>query len=570
MPGHILSSLIGFIACVSPVFANRRLFLEQIDNTTWTFGNDLWNVTQGAVYASKLYFRGSELVGSAAGHYMGYDGENNFVWTSAAITSQGKDYIDVGFSCEEGELHWVIFDGLAGAYQYFINRALPDLSILRTLWRLDPKLLLNGRTYLRDEPLPDFGLYQNATKVQDETWQLANGSFITKYDFSDYVRERDFYGIYGPNVGSWYIHPGTDYYISDHLSQTLTVCTSRVCHGDSVQLNVVQDTSHFRVGEKVAQPAGKIWGPWLWYLNDGAVEDAKRQANNELAKWPYPWLMDPAYQSRGGVTGQLTLSDGRPASGAAVFFGDTDTTRRPSVQGRDYYYTTQADHEGRFTLENVRSGTYGLYAWSNGGALADVYTNFSKSSINIAVGSTTNLSSLTWTVPDQGKRLFTIGDFDKKALGFRNGGPPYQHGVSDRSPANLTFTVGTSEVSDWYYAQSLVGTWTVEFDLAQEALLLGAGGNGSATLSLSFAGYSQSTAMDVTINGQIIGSLGKDIFSSDPSLYRSGKTSGEWRFVQYRIPRAILKEDVNTLGFTVTRYTQWRGFMWDSIMLEWK
>lgn len=36
--------------------------------------------------------------------------------------------------------------------------------------------------------------------------------------------------------------------------------------GDSVQLNVVQDTSHFRLGLATAQPVGKIWGPWLWYL----------------------------------------------------------------------------------------------------------------------------------------------------------------------------------------------------------------------------------------------------------------------------------------------------------------
>lgn len=151
------------------------------------------------------------------------DGENNFVWTSAEITSQGENWTDVSFSCKEGELHWVVFDDLAGAYQFFINRALPEISILRTLWRLDPNLFPNGRTYLRDQALPDFSLYQNASKVQDETWQLANGSFITKYDFSDYVRDRDFYGVYGPKVGSWYIHPGTDYYNSDHLSQTLTV-----------------------------------------------------------------------------------------------------------------------------------------------------------------------------------------------------------------------------------------------------------------------------------------------------------------------------------------------------------
>lgn len=242
------------------------------------------------------------------------------------------------------------------------------------------------------------------------------------------------------------------------------------------------------------------------------------------------------------------------------------------MQGRGYYYTARADSEGQFSLEDVRSGTYGLYAWSNGGALADIYTNFSTSDIGIAAETITQLPPLTWTVPDEDKRIFTIGDFDKKALGFRNGGPPYEHGVSEQSPANLTFTVGKSQVSDWYYAQSLVGTWAVEFDLDQQAVLSRGGSvddSNSARLSLSFAGYSQSAAMDVAINGQLLGTLNKDSFASDPALYRSGKTSGEWRFVQYAIPGAALREGVNVLGFTVTRYTQWRGFMWDSIILEW-
>lgn len=64
--------LSGLVFCVPLVLAGRGPFLEQLSNTTWTFGNDLWNVTQEAIYAPKLYFRGFELVGSASGHYMGY------------------------------------------------------------------------------------------------------------------------------------------------------------------------------------------------------------------------------------------------------------------------------------------------------------------------------------------------------------------------------------------------------------------------------------------------------------------------------------------------------------------
>lgn len=157
------------------------------------------------------------------------DGENNLQFTNATIASRGTNYIDVSFSAAAGDFHWVIFDDLSGAYQYFVNRALPDISILRTLWRLAPEYFPNGRTHLKDEPLPDFSLYANATKVQDETWQLADGSFITKYDWSNAVRDRDFNGIYGSEAGSWYIHPTTEYYNSDHLSQTLTVSARVIC-----------------------------------------------------------------------------------------------------------------------------------------------------------------------------------------------------------------------------------------------------------------------------------------------------------------------------------------------------
>ncbi|TQN66095.1 Rhamnogalacturonate lyase [Colletotrichum shisoi] len=539
------------------VNAAKGPFLEQINDSTW-----------GALYATKLFWEGvpgADLVGSAVGHYVGYDGENNLRFTNATVASRGTDYIDVSFSAAAGDFHWVIFDDLTGAYQYFVNRALPDISILRTLWRLAPDLFPNGRTHLKDEPLPDFSLYASATNVQDETWQLADGSFITKYDWSNAVRDRDFYGVYGPNAGSWYIHPSTEseYYNSDHLSQTLTVHRESKT-GDAVQLNVVQDTSHFRVGQTVAQPEGKVWGPWLWYLNNGDVADAVRKRKEEDKHVPYAWFKDAAYHSRGGVQGTLTLSDGRPASGAAVFLGDADTTVRPSMQGRDYYYTTYADDKGRFSFDGVRSGSYAVYATSNGGRLGDVYTNFTAP-VTVAEDKTLNLGQLTWGVPPTSKRVFQVGEFDKKAGGFRNGGVPYQHGAAAQSPANLTFTVGKSRDSDWYFAQSALGKWTIEFGLAAGDVAA----NRTALLSVSLAGYSQSGALDVDVNGRVYGSLNKDGLTSDPALYRSGKVSGEWRFLQYRIDADVLRAGVNAVGFTVTRYTQWRGFLWDSIILEW-
>lgn len=144
-------------------------------------------------------------------------------WTNASIVARGADWVDISFTSEQGDLHWVVFDGLAGAYQYFTNRALEAVQIWRTVWQLDPTIFLNGRTRIKDQALPDFSLYANATKVQDETFLLANGTYITKYDFSDFVRDRDFHGVYGPDFGSWYIHASYESWSSSQLSQGLTV-----------------------------------------------------------------------------------------------------------------------------------------------------------------------------------------------------------------------------------------------------------------------------------------------------------------------------------------------------------
>lgn len=300
------------------------------------------------------------------------------------------------------------------------------------------------------------------------------------------------------------------------------------------------------------------------------MEDVAQRRLQELENFPYTWLQDTAYHTRGSITGTLRLSDGRAAAGASVFLGDTDTSIRPLVQGSNYYYTTTAEADGSFSFSDVRTGSYGLYAWSDGGDLANVYTNVTLSPISVEANTTTAVGEVNWELPSDRTTIFQLGDFDKKSLGFNNGGLPYQHGVTDDSPANLTFTIGTSnESTDWYYAISALGTWAIEFDI-DAADLAKHGSNGTAVLTLSFASYSQSTSIDVDINGNLLGSLSKDEISNDPALYRSGKISGEWRLFQYNVDAAQLVDGVNTIGFTVTRYVQWRGFMWDSIFFEWQ
>lgn len=181
----------------------------------------------------------------------------------------------------------------------------------------------------------------------------------------------------------------------------------------------------------------------------------------------------------------------------------------------------------------------------------------------ISKGKTSDIGRVTWQVPADRQNIFQIGAFDKKASGFTNSGP-HVHGLTEKSPTNLTFTVGISKPADWYYASSRLGTWDVAFNATRPS------SGTKALLSVSLAGYSQSTSLTIYLNGnKTVGNISKDTLTSDPALYRSGTISGEWRFLQYEIAAGDLKEGRNVLSFTTDRYTLWRGVLWDSIILEW-
>ncbi|TKX21756.1 rhamnogalacturonan lyase B-like protein 3 [Elsinoe australis] len=563
--------LVASALCAQACLASP--FLQQLNGTTWIIGNDLWNMTQNEKYGTKLWYKGRDLVDEAVGHYVSYNGaKNDLAWTSAQIALQTEDYIDVQFDAVEGEMHWVIYNDLPGAYQYFINRALPRLGEFRTLWRLDNETFPRGRTDIKDGVLPALSEYRAATNVQDETWQKADGTFLTKYDWSAFIRTQDYYGVYGDEFGSWYINPGKDYYNGDQLKQELMVHRESQT-GDAVQLNMIHGT-HFQALSSDDFANGKIWGPWLWYLNDGNQTDVAARAASECSQWPYSWLQNPTYQSRvRSVSGTLLLSDGRPASGAAIHLGDNRSNLSTLDQGSNNYYTTYADASGSFTISHVLTGTYALQAWSNGGPLSNITTTFLQNDIDLTVPSSSDLTLnlTTWPLPASRSRVFQVGDFDRKSLGFRYGGAPYQHGLVSQCPANLTFTIGVSPTDAWCFGQSALGKWDIDFSLSEDEVARN--GNSSAILSVSLAGYSQGTSSGIFVNGMDAGSRVGNLTSgsvpSDQCLYRSATTAGEWHFFEFPVAAGRLRAGRNTVSFVVEKTTVWRGFLWDSIVLDW-
>ena len=258
------------------------------------------------------------------------------------------------------------------------------------------------------------------------------------------------------------------------------------------------------------------------------------------------------------------LSDGRPASNAAVFLGDNNPVKTSLDMGSDYYYTTYADKHGNFEIPNVRIGTYGLQAWSNGSPIADVTTSFLQNDVTVKKSANTNLGHLTWKISSK-KQLFQIGDFDRLSYGFEHGGAPHQHGLVASCPADLTYTIGESQTSDWCFGQTYKGNWTVRFKVPTVME------SAAPELIVSLAGYSSGASSDIYANGIRVSNMtsGSALLPSDPCLYRSATAAGEWHLLKYPFDKSLLKKGWNEVTFNMVRNTTWHGFMWDSVVLEW-
>jgi rhamnogalacturonan endolyase len=66
-----LSIWASALTIVSQVQA-KGPFLKTIGPQEHIIGNDIWNVTIGALYGTKLFYKNRDIVGNAVGHYASY------------------------------------------------------------------------------------------------------------------------------------------------------------------------------------------------------------------------------------------------------------------------------------------------------------------------------------------------------------------------------------------------------------------------------------------------------------------------------------------------------------------
>ncbi|WP_410811669.1 polysaccharide lyase family protein [Micromonospora sp. 067-2] len=533
-----------------------------VSGMTATMTTGAYTVTFNAKgAANSLVANGRELIGKAAGFYTDFDGgAAGLAPTKLTVVTNTIQLADIAYVGPRGEQHYVMRSGVNGIYSYFVTSAgIGAPGEFRSVYRLDGSIFRVGANSLRSGTLPTLGDIQNATVLQDSTYRLPNGTVYTKYDWATLQSEDLFHGLSGNGYGVWVIPASHEYNNGGPMKQELMVHLESNT-GDATALGMLS-ASHFG-NPAVAIPAGKIYGPWLIYFNNGDSADARARATQERAAWPYTWLANPRYPlSRTAVTGTLNLRNGQPAAGATVTLGQPGGDLY--AMGRDYIYSTTAGANGQFRIPNVRPGSYSLYAYANGGstasgAIGTVTDQYQRDNVAVS-GSTTNLGTLTWSPTTYGHPLWQIGTADRTAREFRLGDQPRQYGLFDQVPANLTYTVGSSTArNDWYYAQTKPGTWTVKFTLGQSYA-----GNGHLTVAL--AATTRSPNITAAVNGTSIGDF--PTYANDGAIYRSANTSGYYHRFTLNFPASALTVGANTLTLRANGISAGGGDMYDTVAL---
>ncbi len=453
------------------------------------------------------------------------------------------------------EYHIILMQGESGYYSYVIGANNTDvefeLSEFRIVYRCGSRIFDHAYNSERHGVQPAKKYMEQYEKLQDETYRLpdggrspdgeqySNGDVYSKYDYAGYFSKNPAWGQYGHGYGFFLIPVSTEYYPGGPMKQELLV------HYDGILLNYFTG-SHFGTGN-LHVPVGwkKFYGPFYLYFNEGEdpdelYRDALSKAAREQEKWPYQWVDDPLYPKvRSNLSGRLSFEDGAPCADATVILGQGG--RAVERQSAGYLYHTKTGADGSFTLNNVRFGTYSLYAYQTGGSNTE---QLQADDITVSEPRQT-LAPITWKLPAE-RVLWQLGRATRTCEGYRYAGEPRNYKWMNMVPETLHFTVGKDREADgWYYAQTKPGTWYLHFNLDQPPasvcrLIIAVAG-----ACKGFMGDKENPILQVLLNGEPVS---QTVLVNDSSVYRSATLSGRYRRIVVPIAPALLKAGENTIA----------------------
>lgn len=517
---------------------------------------------------------------------------------------------------------FILLRGSSGFYSYAIYEHLqewPGFDIGET--RITFKLRKDKFQYMaiadnrqRLMPLPDDRLpgrcqalaYPEAVMLVNPKLPELAGEVDDKYQYSCENKDNQVHGwiCFKPPVGFWQITPSDEFRTAGPLKQNLT------SHVGPTTLAMFH-SSHYAGKDLVlsispGEPWKKVFGPVFIYLNSASTgedplflwEDAKVQMMAEVQSWPYSFPASEDFQKseeRGSVYGRLLVKDRNIsddyilASGAYVGLASPGDVGSWQTECKDYQFWTRADENGYFSIKNIRTGDYNLYAWVPG-FLGDYRWD---AIMNIISGCDMDMGDLVYEPPRDGPTLWEIGIPDRSAAEFYIPGPDpkfmnnlyanhpdrfRQYGLwgryADLYPdTDLVYTVGLSDYrKDWFFAQVVrrkdddthVGTtWQIKFKLDKVDR------NSSYKLRVAIASATLAE-LQVRVNDA---KAQRPLFTSgligrDNAIARHG-IHGLYRLYNVNIPGARLVEGENTIFLTQPRCTSpFQGLMYDYIRLE--
>lgn len=570
------------------------------NNRACTIRNDLVSVyidTQGEITSFLLYQNGDgdashsvqltidkgyfSVANSGGAARLSVNAFYEKVNTSDMVEVQYVTPVIGGF---EWVIGYVVRRGVAGVYHYVQANCKADgsdYSELRMGFRGDASLF--NYAYVNDDlqdALPTPADIASATEVTDATYRLADGSIYTKYDYATFQKDDYVHGMMGDHVGLWMITPSVEWLNGGPMRQDLTVHATNTT---PIALRHFHGNHFGGVSVYMNNGQSKYYGPHLIYANysnassvatahSEMVADAKQRAAVEQSAWPYNWLRDESIKKRGTVIGQITLS----AEDAAYF----KTTKlqvilaqpgsKPMLQGTGYQFWTETDENGNFNINNVREGSYTLYAYALNGAATGYYE---KADVAVTANATTSVGTLTWTPDkygDNSKILWKIGEADHLSMG-KLSGEKRQYGLWNDVPEEVNYTVGSSNLAtDWYYAQAHNGNWYIKYqldDIPTNPLRLTVATAGSANASMKVRSNENRSTYGIGLGNQA-----NEVFrpKHDGSVTRSATLAGRDSVAVFYIPVSTLKKGENYLNLNLWGISEngAGGIMYDMIKLE--
>ncbi|MBN2213657.1 MAG: T9SS type A sorting domain-containing protein [Bacteroidales bacterium] len=519
---------------------------------------------------NSLFYNDKDLIDASNGgrFYFSYNDQDSYKElspNSVRIEKQTGDYAEVVYSNSTGTLNieqaYIMLKGISGIYCYIILKGTSTaikLREMRVVYRVSPSLFTYG--YVTDEMqgwLPSVETMKevNDLAIMDATYPLPDGSIYTKYDWANYIVADSVHGIMSENEGVWAIAPSNEFMNGGPMKQELTVHTT---NKTPLVLQMLQG-EHFGAAAQVyIEGDEKIYGPFFIYVNSGdshhaMIENAKNQASAQISLWPFQWLENELYPlQRTKVKGKIYLPYGLSPDKTQVVLAQPDIDIYD--QGKDYLFWSKTDDDGSFTINHVRPGSYTLYAYATAGEVTGIYST----EINVS-DSETDLGNINRAPVKYEHMLWQIGESDRLTKGFNISDSLRAYGLYDLPPASLTYTIGTSSPqTDWYYAQTKTGTWTVLFNCDMSY-------TGNAALTVSIAGASSNPNVEVYINDNKKTTWS---FGNDGAVYRSAVSGGRHQVKTLSFPASDLLIGQNTVKFKMISVGSRGGLMYDFIKLE--